>query len=220
MDRDGARMRIGLVFAGIGVLAGITAAQADAGGFFKNLFNGGGGSGSSAPIGAPLRAYDPSEVYCPAVTIADGGAMIQAGPVGDTGHLRHQLTFGQISRECTGRENGSIGVKVGVEIRALLGPSGQTGTFDAPLTFSTRFNGTVLSTRSRHVAVAVPAGAVQGVATAIESDLTVPADQVVGYEIVVALGGQGAKPVPRSAKRTKSAVSTSATPAETPATGQ
>ena len=174
----------GLV-AGLLLIAGTGAAGAESGGFFKSLLSGN-GVGEAPSITAP-RARDPDDAYCPPVTVADGAAAFPAGS-GTVQH--HQVTFSRMSRECKAQGNGALSVKVGVELRALLGPAGAPGKFDTPLTIAIKYNGTVLTARSRRVAVSVPPGAAQGTAAVIEADLTVPADAAGGYDIEVGLAAQ------------------------------
>ncbi len=195
-------MRRGLIiFAGL-ALAAPGAARAESGGFFKNMFGGGGGEGGAPSLAAP-RAQDPDDVYCPPVYVPDGGAAIQAfaGAAGDKSRLRHQIVFARLSRECKARPDGSVAVRVGVELRALLGPAGAAGRFEAPVTIAVKYNEQPVMARTHRVAVSVPAGAVQGEATVIENDLSVPADKAMGYDIEVTLAGAArAKPVTRRRK--------------------
>lgn len=189
----------GLGFAGFG-LAGLLVlatggAQAASGDFFKNLMGGGGGGGDGGGSGGGMpdptapRAQDPDEAYCPVVDVVDGGAVLQsfAGAAGDGARLRNQVTFGRLSRECTPRTDGSVTVKVGVQVRVLLGPAGAPGRFEAPLTIAVRYDEKTLDARTRRVGVVVPAGSAQGTEAVIEDGLSVPADKAVGYEIVVGL---------------------------------
>lgn len=202
-------------------LAGIGGAQAESGSFFKNMFGGGGGSsGGDAPGLTAPRAQDPDEAYCPQIDVRDGAAAIRAfaGSADDSGHLRHQITFGQMSRECTVRAGGAVGVRVGVQLRALLGPAGAPGLFDTPLTVSLKYNDKVVASHARRVAVSVPAGAVQGQASVVEDELLVPADMAIGYDIEVALAGAPAHPkasaksTGRHAKRPEAAAAVGDTP--------
>lgn len=180
--------------------AGTGPAGAEGGGFFKNLFSGGGGSDASPSLTAP-RAMDPADAYCPEVDIAGDGTVVRsfAGAAGDSAHLHHQLAFGQLSRECTARPDGSVSVKVGVRVRALLGPVGKPGRFEAPLTIAVKFDDSVLASRSRRVSVSVPADSAQGTTSVIEDELIVPPAKAVGYDIVVSLAG------PAQAARTTTA---------------
>ncbi|MBD8908872.1 hypothetical protein [Methylorubrum zatmanii] len=179
-------------------------ARAEPGGFFKNMF--GGGEGGTPSIAAP-QAHDPDNAYCPPVFVSDGGAAVQAfaGAAGDKTRLRHQIVFGRLSRECKARADGSVAVRVGVELRALLGPSGAPGRFEVPVTIAVKYNEQPVMARTHRVAVAVPAGAAQGEATLIENDLSVPADKTVGYDIEVSLGAGAAGRAKPVAKRRKAA---------------
>ena len=186
---------------GLATVAGVGAAQAESGSFFKNLIGGGGGGPA---IVAP-RAYDPTEAYCPPVGVADGAATVQsfAGAAGDGARLRHQIVFGRLSRECAVRADGAVTVKVGAELRAMLGPAGSSGAFSAPVTVAVKYQGRVLDARGRRVAVGVPAGTAQGTATVIEEGLIVPADKSLGYEIEIGLAAlaTGQRAPARTAKR-------------------
>ncbi len=168
---------------------GAGSAAAQSGNFFKNLFEGG---GNGAPTLAGPQAQDPSDVYCPAVEVADGAAVLRSGGA-DSMSLRHQISFGQLSRECAPGSDGSVRVKVGVQIRALLGPAGAPGRFEAPLTITLKYNEKVLSSRSRRVGVTIPAGAAQGSEAVVEDGFTVPAEAAIGYDIVVSLSGAPAR---------------------------
>ncbi|BAU89213.1 hypothetical protein MPPM_0608 [Methylorubrum populi] len=201
--------RASIIFAGL-LLAAPNLARAEPGSFFKNMFGGGGGGGEGGPssITAP-RAQDPDDVYCPPVFVPDGGAAVQAfaGAAGDNRRLRYQIGFGRLSRECKARPDGSVAVRVGVELRALLGPAGAAGRFEAPVTIAVKYNEQPIMARTHRVAVTVPAGAAQGEATVIENDLFVPADKALGYDIEVTLAGAAArtKPVARRRKPTPTA---------------
>ncbi len=162
-------------------------ALAESGGFFKDMFSG----GRDSPSMMAPKALDPNEAYCPYVAVTDGTAVLQsfAGAAGDNNRLRHQIVFGQLSRECATRPDGSITVKIGAMVRVLLGPAGAPGHFDAPLTFAIKYNEKTVVSRTRRLSITVPAGAAQGTASAVEDGLIVPADMAMGYDIEVALGG-------------------------------
>ncbi|ACS38358.1 hypothetical protein [Methylorubrum extorquens] len=111
--------------------------------------------------------------------------------------------------------DGSVAVRVGVELRALLGPAGASGRFEVPVSIGVKFNEQPVMMRSHRVAVAVPAGAAQGEATVIENDLTVPADKAMGYDIEVTLAGASARPKP-AVRRRKPAPAAAAEQGEAP----
>ncbi|WP_332839851.1 hypothetical protein [Methylobacterium sp. Leaf118] len=211
------------VFAGL-MLAGADGARAESGGLFKNLFGGGGGDGGGSGGGGMMapRAQDPDDVYCPQIFVPDGGAAIQAfaGGAGDRSRLRYQIVFARLSRECKARSDGSVGVRVGVELRALLGPSGTSGRFDAPVTFAIKYNEKPVMARTHRVAVPVPAGTAQGEASVIENDLIVPADKAIGYDIEVSLAGQAARPKPAARRKPAPSEAATAGSSEDPVPGQ
>lgn len=216
LTMNGSRLLAALALTG---MAG--SAAAGDGSFFKNLFNGNGVDGVPS-VTAP-RAYDPDDAYCPTVTIKDNAASIQVPPGSASTGIRHQITFGRISRECAVREGGALGVKVGLELRALIGPLGAPGTFDAPVTIAIRYNEKIITSRTRRVAVRIAPGETFGSATVIESDLNVPAEYANGYDIDVGLEGAHAKASPKvAAKRRKPATDEAAATAasEAPVAGQ
>src|SRR5215204_1719130 len=104
---------------------------------------GGGGSvfeaflyGGSVPPSGPGLG---SDAPCPAVGVAPGGAALNSyggGREGSAEALRSQLSIVNLARECISRPDGSIVVKVGVEGRALIGPAGSAGRFEAPVRFA------------------------------------------------------------------------------------
>src|SRR3954454_2634964 len=181
--------------AGLG-LAGPAAAQG-IGDTLSNLFKFG---GTTVPKEAPRQTED---AYCPSVGLIEGSAAVRAyknGRVGDPAALRHQISLNQFARECDEQPDGSIVVKLGVEGRALLGPAGVAGRFDAPLTFLIKRGDQVLATRTQKVSIAVPAGDTQASFVTVQDGLVVP-PKSGEYEIEVGLvAGAGAKPE-RAAKR-------------------
>jgi hypothetical protein len=163
----------------------------------SNLFKFG---GTTVPKEAPREAGD---VYCPSIGIIEGGAALRAytgGKVGEPSALRHQIAIGQLARECVGQPDGSIAVRVGVEARALLGPAGQPGRFDAPVTFVVKRGGRIFASKTQRVTVAVPAGDTQASFVTVQDGLMVP-PKTGEYEIDVGLvAGSGDKPE-RAARR-------------------
>lgn len=149
-------------------------------------------AGTTAP---PVKKPENVDVYCPPVEIADGGAAIQAyagGQAGDASALRSQVSIRQLARECVGRQDGSTVVKVGVEGNALIGAGGGAGRFNVPVSIVIKRGSTVIASRSRQVAVAIPAGDSRASFTVVEEGFVVPASDVYSFEIEVSLGARAA----------------------------
>lgn len=141
---------------------------------------------------APVQVQAAEDVYCPPVTIAEGGSAIQAysgGHTGDASALRSQISIGNVARECLGQPDGSTLVKIGVEARALLGVGGSAGRYNVPVHFVVKDGSTVIANRTRSAVAAIPAGGTQASVTVIEDGIIVPPARVNTFEIEVALGG-------------------------------
>lgn len=158
------------------------------------------GGGSSAlrnilrygtAVEPPLAQAAPAEAAdCPPVGVIEGRSAIRQGS--------SQVSVSNVARECIERQGGSVAVKVGVEGRALLGPGSSTGRFDVPVVFVIRRGDQVITSRTRRVSVAIPAGQTQAPFVAIEGDMIVPAG-TGEYDIEVGLGGgaPAGSPAPR-----------------------
>lgn len=149
--------------------------------------------GTTVPPAAPAPLDD---AYCPTIDIREGGAVVQVGG-------RGQIALGQIARECTPRPDGSVSVKLGIQGRALLGPSGSPGRFDAPVSMTIKRNGAVVASRAKQIAITIPPGSAQGSFTLVEDGLIVPAAAAKDYDIEVGLGS--APRAPRAPRARKSA---------------
>jgi hypothetical protein len=88
-------------------------------------------------------------------------------------------------------------VKVGVQVRALLGPGGSGGRFDAPVTIVLKRGDTTILTRSRRVALTIPAGQFEQSGVVVEDGMAVPAG-IGEFDIEVSLGSPGRAAAPRS----------------------
>jgi hypothetical protein len=200
--KQGRLWRGGLLALGLLAASG---ARAEDGNFLSNIFKYG---GTTVP---PSQAPELEAAYCPPVGVAEGGAALQAlgGQGGNAASIRTQMSLGQLARECTRRQDGSIGVKVGVEGRVLLGPAGAPGRFDVPLTIAIKYDDKVVTSRSRRTSVTVAPGEAQGFFSIIEEDLVVPAAMGRDYEIEVGLGGAKAKAKPPSRRKAPPAAAAS-----------
>ncbi|MCG7392333.1 hypothetical protein MHY87_05385 [Microvirga sp. ACRRW] len=142
---------------------------------------------------APVQTTPTADVYCPPVTVFEGGSAIQAyagGRTGDASALRSQIAISNLARECAGQPDGSTLVKVGVEARALLGAGGGAGRYNVPVQVVVKGRSGVIATRSRTGVAAIPAGGTQASVTVVEEGILVPASQANEFEIEVGLGGR------------------------------
>lgn len=111
---------------------------------------------------------------CPPITVSDGGAAMRQGAT-DGASVRLQLSMGQIARECTNiGMDGSFTLKVGVEGRALLGPSGRPGTFNVPVRITVNSDEKPFITRALRTSVSIPGGADSAQFIMIEEGIRVP----------------------------------------------
>lgn len=175
----------------------------DGGSMLSNMFFYG---GTTAP---PVNAPAAIEVTdCPPVDVGEGGAAIRnvAGQSADAAAVRSQISISNVARECSGRPDGSIVVKVGVQGRALAGPGGSIARADVPVYFVTKRGDQVFSSRSRRAAVKLDPDGTQGSFIVVEDGLTVPPGIGSEFEIEVGLGnppagGKAAAPARRRQAR-------------------
>jgi hypothetical protein len=163
-----------------GSLTGTSAAQ-NFGESVRNLFLYGRTTEPPPKPDAPTE-----DLACPSVGVLDGGAALRQ--LGQGGSVRRQISLGQLARECFEQPDGSIRVKVGVELRALIGAGGSSGSSDVPVRFVIKSGDRVIAARSRRVAVAIPPNDTQGSAIVVEEGLVVPPG-TEGFDIEVGLGG-------------------------------
>jgi hypothetical protein len=152
---------IAVVVSGCTTTGDAPTAQPAAGSSLMNVFRYG---GTTVP---PSRPDDEEEIDCPAVDVLNGmAAMRQEGG----GTVRSQLSLGPTARECR-RVNGQIVVKVGAEVRALLGPSGSPGTFSVPLRFVVKRNDKIVDNRLQRASITIPPNDTQATIVMIEDNL-------------------------------------------------
>lgn len=154
--------------------------------------------GADQPGTLPNYVDDGDEIVCPRVDVFEGGSSVRkfAGSADDAGSLAYQLTIGETSRECAKGPGDSVVIRLGVELRALLGPAGKPGTFSSPLVVQIRRKDSAVVRRVRNVAIAIPAGSAQGSATILEEGLTAPpgkGDVVIEVGLGTAGGAAPAK---------------------------
>ena len=147
----------------------------------------------------PVQVVPPGEVVdCPSVTVSEGGAAIRAVAGGtETAAVRSQVSIANVARECIEGQNGSVVVKVGVQVRALLGPGGSGGRYDTPVNIVLKRGDQVIVSRSRRAGITIPAGQYEQSAVIVEEGMIVPPGSGE-FDIEVSLGGAGRGPAARS----------------------
>ena len=151
---------------------------------------------TSAPPPMELPPEGESELNCPQVVIADGGAAIRAQTGTDSGSLRHQISILKVARECTPTSGGGFTLKVGVEGRVLLGPAGSPGSYYATLGTQVLRGTNVVARRSSRVGGTVPVGQGGSDFSFVEQGIVVPPGRGE-IEIIINLTPGGAAPAQR-----------------------
>ena len=196
-----------LVFAGVLALplaaCGGSPSEGGIGSTFGNLvaFN------SLTP--PPALAKGPSEVdvECPEVLVAEGQASMRTygGADKSNASLRHQYSFGEMSRECRAID-GKVDIRVGVSGYVLAGPMGGPGSFQAPIRVSVRrdSDNQTVQTRTYRVSATIAPGEAQAAFTLVSDTLTVPlmrTDVSQDYSIFVGFDGSPDRPAQAAPKR-------------------
>jgi hypothetical protein len=173
-----------------GAIAGCTSSGSGegAGSTLQNFLLYGGATVPSAMPTPPIDVDD-----CPAVTVTEGGAAVRSGT--------SQLAIAHVARECIGRPDGSIAVRVGVQVRGLLGSGSGGARFDAPVTFTLLRGDRVLVSRARRVSMGLSGSQLEQTAVVVEDNLVVPAG-TGEFDIEVGLGARSRSAAPRSSRRT------------------
>jgi hypothetical protein len=113
-----------------GSASGPTAAQHGyaGSGSFTDFF-----AGSSAK-GAQTAATGQGDVTCPPVEVRQGASTLTISPAGDNSAMsvRYQGEFVRMARNCTAAE-GTLVMRIGIEGRVIVGPTGGPGEVDVPL---------------------------------------------------------------------------------------
>jgi hypothetical protein len=149
------------------------------------------------------------EVDCPEVLVADGQAAMRtyAGADKSSAGVRHQYSFGELSRECRGLD-GRIDIRVGVSGYVLAGPMGGPGAFQVPVRVSVRrdSDGQMLQSKVYKIAATIAPDQAQTAFSLVSDTLTVPlirTDASMDYSIFVGFDGSPDKPqtvAPKSRK--------------------
>lgn len=179
---------------------------------FTSLFGGSGSASAGTAVPAGTPAVD--EVDCPDLEIRTGAASMAVtlpqpqGAPADIDKLRYQLSFGDMARQCF-VSGGTMSMKVGVQGRIVLGPSGGPGPVSIPLRYAVVREGpeprTIVTKFYPHPATIEP-GQTNATFTAIYEDLSFPIPpgaEIDAYVVYIGFDPQGAsaRPAPKAAPK-------------------
>jgi hypothetical protein len=167
---------------------------------------GGGSSTSSAPAQTPEAAA----IECPSVDIRQGASTLSISSPGTDStpmSTRYQVSIGQTARECAAL-GGVMTMKVGVQGRVLLGPSGSPGRVDIPLRVAVveeGMNPKPVVSKLYRIAIDVPPGQTSVPFVHVEQDLTFPMPRAAVLDNYVVYVGfdPGAAAPPKPERKTK-----------------
>jgi hypothetical protein len=194
--RDRLALRSGAIALTVGLaLAGCsstTSSTGESGPSLKNFLLYGG-----ATVPPPMQEPE-NEVSCPSVDIIDGAAAMRAG----SENPRYQVSINDTARECSNvTADGAYQLKVGVEGLALLGVGGgPVGRISVPVHVIVKRGNTVIASRSRTVAVSIPAGEDRSTFDVVEEGITVPPGDG-DVTIAVGFGNTAEAAAPRTRRR-------------------
>ncbi|CAN2535520.1 hypothetical+protein [Methylocapsa aurea] len=208
----GRMMRRFFAILSVSTLAAGLAASAARAFDIPNPFSGvfGGGEKEQQKSDRPTQAAPGAAVDCPEILVDTGAATLRVPPGADNSSVRYQLSLSHLARECT-VSGDQILIKVGVEGAAVLGPTGQPGSFSGALKIAARRqkDESILASKIYHVSASVPAGAARGEFRVISEPLSVPylgAQAADDYEILVGFeGGAADKSAPAQKRRKRHA---------------
>jgi len=180
---------------------------------FSSMFGSGTPAGD-ANAAAPLVL--PNDFECPSVQVRSGaGTLTSSVDPNDSSatSLRYQVGLGTTARECRLVAPGVVGIKVGLQGRAILGPNGQPGTIEVPIRFAVMYDGVPprpIVTRLERIQVNMPPGDTNVLFSHVVEGLEFPmpkASELDQYVVYIGFDPAGAqqmerrKPAPAKPKR-------------------
>ena len=177
--------RVAASCAALSVAACNTSGSGGEGNTLSNLLYYG---GTTAPPIAATSVIDVAD--CPVVDIGEGGAALRtvAGRSAEAEAVRSQISIVNVARECAGRPDGAVIVKVGIEGRALAGPGGAVSRSDVPVYVVLKRGDRILASQSRRASVNLEPGGLRGSFVVVEDNLIVPPGIGGEFEIEVGFG--------------------------------
>jgi hypothetical protein len=185
-------------------------------GSFSDLF------GGSSAKGAQTAATGQGDVTCPPVEVRQGASTLTVSPPGDNSAMsvRYQGEFVRMARNCT-VDNGTMAMRLGIEGRVIVGPTGGPGEVDVPLRIAvvqeTPGGTKPVATKFIRIPVTLGPGDGSKLFSYVEGELsfTVPSptsqldDYVayIGFDPLAAQSAAKPKPAPRPRAKAKPAAS-------------
>lgn len=170
-----------------------SAAQAAVGDPITNLVFG-------PPAKPAVTASGQPEIDCPSVDIRQGAATLTVAPPPGRDNqalgLRYQASIARTARECA-LAGGSVTMRVGVQGRVVLGPSGGPGKLDIPLRYAVVQEGVepkTIATSLHRLPVIITPGQANVPFTHVAEDLAFPMPsraELSHYVIYVGFDPQG-----------------------------
>jgi len=159
------------------------------------------GSAEPPPI---VKPEDTRTINCPEITVLDGTSAyrIARADAGSEG-VSYQASLVQFARECI-VEGNTLKMRVGIEGRVLLGPSGKPGTYAIPVRVAAKKDDAAAYSKGTRVNVTVPADAMQATFTYVDDGLVFPidnADPAEQYQIFVGFDPDVGAPKPERKRR-------------------
>jgi hypothetical protein len=168
------------------------------------------GASSKTDGSAPLAATPSADLDCPGIDIRTGAATYSVGPPGTADvtptTLRYQADIAKTARECS-IAAGSMTIKVGVQGRVILGPTGGPGEIDVPMRLALVQEGVepkTIWTKFYRVPVTVPSGETNVPFVQIEENMTFPVPkqaELDAYVIYVGFDPTADKSTPPEKKK-------------------
>ena len=176
-------------------------------------------SGSSAK-GPQAVANAQPDVDCPFIDIRQGASTLTIPPPPPDGGneamtLKYQGTFVRAARECA-LVTGNVVMKIGVEGRVIIGPSGGPGQIDVPLRIAvveeTTAHTKLIFTKLIRIPVTVASATENPTFTHIEEGVTFPMPAnldnyivYIGFDPIAAAAQDHPKPAPKPKPKAKPA---------------
>lgn len=187
-------------------MAALLALSGCGGGSYVGSLFGSGSPASSQPVASGQGAQEtaqaaarpvgsPTELVCPFVDVREGAAAhrVYAGQPSNA-TVRYQFSMGDIARECRISGNQLV-LRIGVEGRVLLGPTGSPGSFTVPVSIAVRDEASMqyVANRTYRVAANIAQGAANTSFSVVSDEISVPLKSVAANEdYLVYVGFDGA----------------------------